>query len=118
LDFWGALAQLNCIHVFWDICLAHLQGQCKGKENFSSLVFEVVASHTKKLLSVPGVQYGIYNDKTIFQSDSAILHIRKEHGILKQSNFKCCKEDSSVVKEKGYFYIVDQPSHKPTTGQR
>ena len=63
----------DCVHVFWDTCPAHLQSHCKGKEKFPSLVFEVVASHTKKILSVSGIRYGTDNDKTISRSDSAIL---------------------------------------------
>jgi hypothetical protein len=71
-------------------------------------VFEVVASHTKKILSVSGVQYGTDNNKTISRSDSAILRIHKEGDILKELTFQYYKEDGSVAEEKnGYFYIVD-----------
>jgi hypothetical protein len=90
------------------VCPAHLQSRCKGKEKFPSVVFEVVASHTKKILSVSGIQYGTDNDKTISRSDGAILCIRKEGDILKESTFQYYKEDGSVTEEKdGYFYIVD-----------
>jgi hypothetical protein len=72
-------------------------------------MFEVVASHTKKILSVSGVQYGTDNDKTISRLDSAILCIRKEGDILKESTFQYYKEDGSVAEEKNeYFYIVDE----------
>jgi hypothetical protein len=71
-------------------------------------VFEVVASHTKKILSVLGVQYWTDNNKTISRSHSAILRIRKEGNIIKESMFQYYKEDGLVTEEKdGYFYIVD-----------
>jgi hypothetical protein len=51
---------------------------------------------------------GTDNDKTISRSDSAILRIRKEGDILKESTFQYYKEDGSVAEAKGgYFYIVD-----------
>jgi hypothetical protein len=105
----GCAGSAGYVHVFWDMYPAHdLQSPCKGKEKFPSLLFEVVASYTKQTLSVSGVQYGTDKDKTISRSDSAILHMRKEGDILKQSTFKYSKEDISVAKEKGYFYIVDE----------
>jgi hypothetical protein len=104
----GCAGSADCVHVFWDVCPAHLQSRCKGKEKFPSLVFEMVASHTKKILPVSGVQYGTDNDKTISRSDSAILRIRKEGDILKESTFRYYEEDGSVTEENnGYFYIVD-----------
>ena len=71
------------------------------------MVFEVVVSHTKKILSVSGVQYGTDNDKTISRSDAAILRIRKDGDILKESSFMHYLADGSEVEEKGYYYIVD-----------
>ena len=91
------------------MCPANLQSRCKGKEprNVSSLVFELVSSHTKRILSVSGVQYGTDSDKTISRSDSAVLRIRKEGDILKESTFGYYTEDGSVAEERGYYYIVD-----------
>ncbi len=104
----GCAGSADCVHIFWDNCPANLQSRCKGKEKFPSVVFQVVASHTKKILSVSGVQYGTANDKTISRSDSALWRIRKEGDILKESTFQYYKEDGSVAEEKdGYFYIVD-----------
>jgi hypothetical protein len=70
-------------------------------------VFEVVASHTKKILSVFGVQYGTDNDKMISRSDRAIQRIRKEGDILRDTTFNYYKGDGSIMEEHGHFYIID-----------
>ncbi len=69
-------------------------------------MFEVVASHTKKILSVSGVQYGSDNDKIISRSDSAILCIGKEGNILRDTTSKYYKDDGSVTDKHGNFYIL------------
>jgi hypothetical protein len=98
----------DCVRVFWDTCPANLQSGCNGKEKFLSVVFEVVASHTNKMLSVSGVQYGTDNDRIILRSDSAIWCIQKEGNVLKNTTFKYYKDDGSVADEHGYFYMVDR----------
>ena len=105
----GCAGSDDCVHIFWGMCPANLQSRCKGKEprNVSSLVFELVSSHTKRILSVSGVQYGTDSDKTISRSDSAVLRIRKEGDILKESTFGYYTEDGSVAEEQGYYCIVD-----------
>jgi hypothetical protein len=49
----GCASSVDCVHVFWDACPpAPLQIRCKGKEKYPTLVFEVVVSHIKKILSI------------------------------------------------------------------
>jgi hypothetical protein len=71
------------------------------------LVFEVVVSHTKKILSVSGKQYGTDNNKMILRSNAAILRACKDGGILKESSFKHYLADGSEAEEKGCYYIME-----------
>lgn len=103
----GCVGSVDCVHVFWDKCPANLQSRCKGKDKFPSLVFEVIASHTKKILSISSIQYGTDNDKTISHSDAAIRRIRQDGDILKDSSFTYYKSDGSEGEATGLFYICD-----------
>jgi uncharacterized protein YbcV (DUF1398 family) len=94
-------------NVFLDACPVSLQSSCKGKEKYPTLVFQAVVSHTKKVLSISGMQYGTKNDKTSSKSNATILRTCKDGDILQESSFNHYLADRSEAEEKGYQYIVD-----------
>ena len=61
----GCVGSVDCVHIPWEKCPAGLLSSCKGKEGYPTLVFEVVVSHTCKILSVSSVFFSADNDKTI-----------------------------------------------------
>jgi hypothetical protein len=68
----GALVSIDCVHIGWHKFRHKLKIQCtntgagdsKGKP---SLVFQVVVSHTTKILSISHM-----NDSTIYKFDPAV----------------------------------------------
>jgi hypothetical protein len=97
--------------LFWDKCPAsNLVSQCRGKEKLPSIVFQVISSHTKKIISVSEVQMGCDNDKTISRHDAAMGRIRAKDDILKTSKFQY-KSDGTVGEAIGYYYVVDGGYH-------
>jgi hypothetical protein len=117
MDLWyiivglpGCADSADCVHhVFWDACPAPLQSsRSKGMEKYPTLVFEVVVSHTKKILLVSGVQCGTDNDKQFRDPmPQSYAFAKMVSDILKESSFKHYLEDGSEAEEKGYYYIVD-----------
>ena len=68
----GAIGSIACVHVGWDMCPVGLWSQCKGKEGYPTLAFEVVVSHTRKILACSDAYFGTWNDITISKHDPAI----------------------------------------------
>ena len=57
------MGSVDCVHLVWDKCPAGLLAQCRGKEKFPTLVFEVVSNHSKQILHVSNFYHGATNDK-------------------------------------------------------
>ena len=99
----GCIGSADCVHIPWEKCPAGLLSSCKGKEGYPTLVFEVVVSHTRKILSVSSVFFGADNDKTIAQFDPAINEVR--NGSYSETEWEHCCYDDTRVKEFGYYFI-------------
>jgi len=76
LGLQGCAGSVDCVHVAWDKCPASLLVDCKGKEGYPTLAFQVVVSHTRKILAVSVTFYGTWNDKTITTNDENMVHFR------------------------------------------
>jgi hypothetical protein len=107
----GCAGSADCVHLFWDKCPTLLVSQCRGKEKFPSVVFQVVVSHTKRIMSISQIHMGCDNDKTIARHDSAISRIRSSTDIMKTSAFSYYRLDGTVGEAMGYYYIVDGGYH-------
>ena len=76
----GCAGSVDCVHLVWDRCPAGLGNVCRGKDKVPTLAFQVVASHTKKILSVSQYFWGTVNDKTISRADQVFNLFRDEGG--------------------------------------
>ena len=76
----GCAGSVDCVHVIWDKCPASEQAQCKGKDKVTTLAFQVVGSHTKRILSVSQWFGGTWNDKSISRCDKVFDLFRKNEG--------------------------------------
>ena len=56
--FPGCVGSIDCVHLVWDKCPAGALSACKGKGSFPTLVFQVVCSNTRKILSVSKYHWG------------------------------------------------------------
>jgi len=101
----GCIGSVDCVHIPWEKCPAGLLSSCKGKEGYPTLVFEVVVSHTRKILSVSSVFFGADNDKTIARFDPAINEVR--NGRYSETEWERRCYNDTRVKERGYYFICD-----------
>ena len=79
----GCTGSIDCVHVIWDKCPAGLKSACKGKGGFPTLAFQVVCSHTKKIMSVSVFFWGTVNDKTIAMADDVFRKLRDDDAPLR-----------------------------------
>jgi hypothetical protein len=74
-------------------------------------VFQVVSSHTKRIIGVTGPFYGTWNDKTIARLDPNILTKLCEGGDLHKYEWSWEDREGYSHKEKGLYYICDGGYH-------
>jgi len=47
----GCAGSMDCVHTAWDMCPTPIKIDCTGKEGYPTLVFQVIVSHTRKILA-------------------------------------------------------------------
>lgn len=72
----GCLGSIDCVHVGWDMCPAGFHSDCNGKEGYPTLAFEVIVSHSRKIMAVTQSFFGTWNDKTIVKFDDKVKKLR------------------------------------------
>jgi hypothetical protein len=77
-------------------------GDRKGKP---SLFFQVVVSHTTKILSVSHMHWGATNDSTIYKFDPDVHELMT--GVYSIRQFILCKEHTSKLTHIGIYHISD-----------
>ena len=107
----GCVGSVDCVHVIWDKCKAGLKSACKGKENDPTLAFEVVSSHTKRILSVSQYFFGATNDKTIARMDRAIVELRSKNTFLGKIKWRSFDRSGGVRENQGGYFICDGGYH-------
>ena len=107
----GAIGSIDCVHVGWDMCPTGIRSDCEGNEGYPTLAFEVVVSHTRKILACSDAFYGTWNDRTISKIDPAIKALREDDYYLtrKWTRYNHLGE---AVEETGYFFICDGGYHR------
>ena len=75
----GCIGSVDCVHIVWDRCNAGMRSLCCGKEKVPTLVFEVVCSHTKRILHVSKWFGGTISDKTIAKIDPAMTLVKQKY---------------------------------------
>jgi hypothetical protein len=84
---------------------------CKGKEGYPSVVFQVIASHTRKVLGVSGPYYGTWNDKTIARLDDNFQLFMAGGNVAADGNWTWTDDNAAIHQEKGLFLICDGGYH-------
>jgi hypothetical protein len=106
----GCGGSVDCVHIAWDMCPAGIRSDCKGKEGYPSVVFQVICSHTRKVLGVSGPYYGTWNDKTIARLDDN-FKLFMSGGTLSNLNWTWTDDNAAIHQEKGMFLICDGGYH-------
>jgi hypothetical protein len=99
----GCTGSIDCVHWAWDSCPAGLHSDCKGKEGFPTVVFQVIVTHTRFIQAVSKVFYGTWNDLTITAHDINVEHIQS--GDLSEYTWEREEADGTLVTEKGLYLI-------------
>mmetsp|Transcript_1820 Transcript_1820/g.4130 ORF Transcript_1820/g.4130 Transcript_1820/m.4130 type:complete len:220 (-) Transcript_1820:1705-2364(-) len=74
----GCIGSIDCVHMGWDMCPAGMRSDATGKEGYPTLSFEVVVSHTRRILAVTRGFWGTWNDKTIIRYDETFDRLKSE----------------------------------------
>ncbi|CAJ1955827.1 unnamed protein product [Cylindrotheca closterium] len=107
----GTGGSVDCFHVSWDMCPAGIRTDCKGKEKYNTVVFQVISSHTKKFLGVSGPYFGTWNDKTIARLDEN-LRALMPGGHLSTQKWCWVDSDGNEHEEEGLHLICDGGYHQ------
>ena len=106
----GTAGSVDCVHIYWDMCPAGHRADCKGKEKTTTGVFQVISSHTKKILGVAGPYFGTWNDKTIARLDANLKHFMAG-GNLATKNWTWVDRNGVLHEEEGLHLICDGGYH-------
>lgn len=107
----GAGGSVDCVHWAWDNCPAGIRADCKGKEGHTTVVFEVIGSHTKRILAVSGPYFGTWNDKTIARLDENFRAFMPG-GPYADIEWYWVDADGEENKETGLHMICDGGYHR------
>ena len=107
----GCLGSIDCVHLVWNNCPVGITSQCKGKEKVPTLAFQVVVSHTRKILSCSQAFYGTVNDKTICRYDSVVKRMRKLNDLYGNKIWHCYDMNGNKIENKGVYFICDGGYH-------
>lgn len=82
----GCIGSLDATFTPWDRCPAHLHNLCDGDKGVG-LLFNVIVSHEKEVLSVSSGFYSTINDKTSVKYDD-FIQLLKENKIGENVSYK------------------------------
>lgn len=106
LGYPGCIGSADVVHIAWDRAPHLLRWKYVGKEGYPTVAYEVVCTHTRKIIACSKGFAGADPDKTIVQYDAFIQSIKNK--------VKYADVEFSVVNEageeeflKGLYLIVD-----------
>ena len=107
----GCIGSMDGVHVAWDNCPAPRRGDAAGKEGYPTVVFNVVTSHTRRIISVAGPFDGARNDKTIVRVDDIVSKVRTLE-LFTNYVFKMLDASGLEVFCKGAWIMCDGGYHQ------
>eukprot|EP00951_Prasinocladus_malaysianus_P026800 scaffold238804_cov24-Prasinocladus_malaysianus.AAC.1 len=107
----GCICSMDGVHIAWDNCPAPDTGKAKGKEHYTTVVFNVCSSHTRRILHVSGPFYGTVNDKSMVRVDHFVDQVRTG-ALFVNYCFKIFTAIGVEVFLKGAWILVDGGYHK------
>ncbi|CAN0439876.1 unnamed protein product, partial [Pylaiella littoralis] len=78
LGFPGAIGSAGCTHVAWERCAYSETNIHKGKEGYTSVVFEAICDHAGRIIASTKGYPGAENDKTVVKRDLSVNRIQHE----------------------------------------
>jgi hypothetical protein len=103
----GCIGSMDCTHVAWGQCPQHLQQDCRGKEGFPTLSFEVIVDHARTVLHCTKAFGGRTNDINISKMDPFCDDLVKGKGPYKNVKFEMMDDNGIKRLYLGAWLLVD-----------
>ena len=107
----GCIGSIDCVHIGWDCCPAGNRSDAAGAKGHPTLSFEVIVSHTRRILGVSRAFWGTWNDKTIVRYDETVKTI-KQVDTYTRYQWRTYASDGSTIVHIGLYLICDGGYHK------
>lgn len=78
LGYPGAVGSVDCTHLPWERCNFSQTQTHKGKEGYTTVVFEAICDHAGRILASTRGFPGAENDKTVVKRDLSVLRVDQE----------------------------------------
>lgn len=105
LGFPGCIGSMDVIHIPWHQCPAIHKVLYTGKEGFPTIAYQVIVSHSGRVLACTPGFYGSLNDKTIVKFDGQIRKLRE--GSHNHVRFELRGKDGKKFHRHGVWVMVD-----------
>jgi hypothetical protein len=109
----GCIGSADCCHMSWDRCNATLAVMAKGKSGFTTIAFQLVVNHRRRILHSSDGFLGSTNDKAIARIDSfmADLHAGRNK-LAAKFQFDLFCADGQAVRHTGAYILTDNGYHR------
>ena len=102
----GTCGSMDCTHIVWYNCPKNLINHCKGREKHSTVKFQVVCDHTRKILYCSKWYPGAIHDITVCRNDDFSKWLMEEEA-LKNVEYVVFDEYGRPRKCLGAHILVD-----------
>ena len=107
----GACASLDCTHISWPSCPYSETNTHKGKEGYTTLVYEASCDHSGRILSSTKGFPGAENDKTVVKRDLSVTRMQEEEPWTSYK-FVLFDLEGNTTEHTGGWLIVDGGYHR------
>ena len=107
----GCVGSMDCTHIRLDKCPIELSNLCLGKEKFTSLSFQVVVDHAKRIHHCSRYFFGTVNDKNVTLNDTYPMELASGR-VHAARRFKLFTRSGDATIWCGAYVIVDGGYHK------
>jgi hypothetical protein len=110
--FPGCIGSTDCVHIRWEKCPSvWATAYRNGKNNYTSIAYEMTVSHSKKFQATTVGHYGTTSDKTIVKFDGFVQKIKLEKRYT-NAEYELQIGPNKWITEKGVYLLVDGGYHK------
>jgi len=106
LGFPGAIGSVDCTHVDWNKCPYSMANSCRGKEGSTTVVFEVVVDHRRRIWSCSKGFVGSFCDQNVSDADTFMEDVRLRR-IYNDIEYEVYDVKGVLRKVKGVYLICD-----------
>jgi len=105
LGFPGCIGSIDCTHVKWSACARDLKWKATGKEGFTTLSFQAIASHDWRCQHISIGFLGSYKDITVSKNDEVVQKLMA--GSMKDVEYVMYDAQGIPTLCKGAYLLAD-----------